>query len=77
MFIAERQVLESEESGEKVLHNDERSRQKAGKSFQTFDDDKQYADQNTADQNHVEQFPGGSVRFEDDDVQLSFQFFVM
>ena len=38
---------------------------------------KQYADQNTADQNHVEQFSGGSVRFEDDDVQLSFQFFVM
>ena len=42
--VDSRQVLESEESGEKVLHNDERSRQKAGKSFQAFDDDKQYAD---------------------------------
>ena len=35
------------------------------------------ADQNTGDKNHVEQFPGRGVRFEDDDVQLSFQFFVM
>jgi hypothetical protein len=62
------QVFESEESGEKIFHNDERSRQVGGDAFQAFDDNEQYTDQDTTDKNHVEQLPRRGVRFEDDDV---------
>ena len=61
-------VFESEESGEKIFHNDERSRQVGGDAFQAFDDNEQYTDQDTTDKNHVEQLPRRGVRFEDDDV---------
>lgn len=67
------QVLEREESGKEILQYDKRHCQIGRKSLQTFDNNKQYAEQDAADENHIKQLPFRSIRFEDDDIQFPFQ----